>query len=99
MKITEANFQVIVRYGGIALAISCIASIYLVMRHIEVYRDAARATAQYQQAVIRQQALQGVLQDFLVRAKTDPKVLEILERNQVIAVSSNELGKAQGVKP
>lgn len=99
MKITEANFQMIVRYGGIALAISCIASIYFVMRHIEVYRDATRAAVQQQQAVMRQQAMQGVLQEFLVRAKTDPKVLEIFERNQVIAVSSNEPTRTQGVKP
>ena len=100
MKITESNFQMIIRYGGIALAVSCVASIYLVMRHIEVYRDASRAEAQYQQTAMRQQVLQGVLQDFLVQAKTDPKVLEILQRNQVIAAAaSNEPNKEAGVKP
>jgi hypothetical protein len=100
MKLTETNFQLVVRYGGIALAVSCVAAIYLVMRYVEVYRDATRSVAQAQQLVLRQQALQGVLQDFAERAKTDLKVLEILQRNQLVAVTaSNQPSKTEGVKP
>jgi hypothetical protein len=104
MKITEANFQAIVRYGEIALAISCVAGIYLVIRNIELYRDASRAAAQYQQMMLRQQALQQapqrVLQEFAERAKTNPKVMEIFQRNQLITTpASKELGQAQEVKP
>lgn len=90
----------IVRYGGIALLVSGIASVYLVMRHVELYRDAARADQQYQRMAVQQQALQGVLQDFVGRANGDPGLAEILQRGQIIvAAPAGEPAATEGGKP
>lgn len=100
MKLTENNFQMIVRYGGIALLVSGIASVYLVMRHVELYRDAARADQQYQIMALRQQALQGVLQDFVARANSDPGLAEILQRGQIIVAAPAAVpGGPEGIRP
>jgi hypothetical protein len=81
---TERNFQTAVQYGSIVLGISVVFNIYLVMRYVEVYRDAVRADAQFQQLVIREQALQGLLQDFAVRANNDPQIAQIFRQAQAV---------------
>ena len=85
---TEKTFQAAVRYGSMALAVSAILNIWIVMRHVEVYRDAARAEAQVQQLALWEQASQGVVQDFAARANNDPQIAEIFKRAQAMAGSS-----------
>ena len=80
---TERNFQTAIQYGSIVLGISVVFNIYVVMRYVEVYRDAVRADGHYQQVVIRQQALQGLLQDFAVRANNDPQLAQIFRKAQI----------------
>ena len=83
---TEKTFQAVVTYGTTALVISVILNIWVVMRHVEVYRNAARADAAVQQLVLRQQALQGVAQEFAARANNDPQIAGIFKRVQAMAV-------------
>lgn len=85
---TEKTFQAVVRYGGIALAIAAILNIWVVMRHVEVYRDAARAEAQVQQLALREQAMQAVAQEFATRANNDPQIAGIFKRVQAMAAST-----------
>lgn len=99
MKLTEANFQMVVKCGGIALVLSAVISVWVVLKYRETYRDRQQSDQRFQQLALQQQALQGLLQDCLVRAKSDPKVLEILQRNQLIGTSSNNVGKEQGIRP
>jgi hypothetical protein len=79
---TEKTFQLIVRYGSIALGICLILNIWVVMRNVEVYRDATRVETQTEQMALRQQILQGVVQDFAARANSDPHIAEIFRRVQ-----------------
>jgi hypothetical protein len=79
---TEKTFQLMVRYGSIALGICLILNIWLVMRNVEVYRDATRADTQTEQMALRGQILQGVVQDFAARANSDPHIAEIFRRAQ-----------------
>jgi hypothetical protein len=81
-QVTEKNFQTAVQYGSIVLGISVIFNIYVVMHYVEVYRDAARADAQVQQLAVREQAIQSLLQDFAVRANTDPQLAQIFRQAQ-----------------
>jgi uncharacterized protein (DUF3084 family) len=85
---TEKNFQAAVQYGSIVLGISVIFNIYVVMHHVEVYRDAARADAQVQQMALREQAIQGLLQEFAARANTDPQIAEIFKQAQAQATNA-----------
>jgi hypothetical protein len=80
--VTEKNFQAAVQYGSIVLGISVIFNIYVVMHYVEVYRDATRADAQVQQMALREQAIQGLLQDFAARANTDPQIAQIFKQAQ-----------------
>jgi hypothetical protein len=84
---TEKTFQDVVRYGGIALAISAVLNIWVVMRHVEIYRVAARADAQAQQLALREQAEQGVAQEFAARANNDPQIAAIFRRMQATTTS------------
>jgi hypothetical protein len=80
---TERNFQTAVQYGSIVLGISVVFNIYVVMRYVEVYRDALRADAQLPAvAGMREQAIQGLLQDFAVRANNDPQIAQIFRQAQ-----------------
>jgi len=79
---TERNFQTAVQYGSIVLGISVVFNIYVVMRYVDLYRDALRSDARYQQTVMREQALQGLLQDFAVRANNDPQLAQIFRKAQ-----------------
>jgi len=81
---TERNFQTAVQYGSIVLGISVVFNIYVVMRYVEVYREAVRADAQLQQMVLREQAIQGVLQDFAARANNDPQIAQIFRQPQTV---------------
>jgi hypothetical protein len=80
--VTDKNFQAAVQYGSIVLGISVIFNVYVVMHHVEVYRDAQRAEAQAQQMAVREQAIQGLLQDFATRANTDPQIAQIFRQAQ-----------------
>jgi hypothetical protein len=82
---TEKTFQTVVRYGSIVLAIGVILNIWVLIWHAEVYRDAARADAQVQQLALREQALQGVAQEFAARANSDPQIAAIFKRVQAMA--------------
>lgn len=77
---TDKTFQAAVRYGGIALALGAVLNIWVVLRHVEVYREATRAEIQFQQSALKQQILQGVLQDFSARANSDPHIAEIFKK-------------------
>jgi negative regulator of sigma E activity len=81
---TEKNFQMAAKYGTVALALCAILNAWVVLRYREQYRDAVRSEQQLQQLVAQQQALQGLLQEFASRASSDPKLAEILTRNQII---------------
>jgi hypothetical protein len=81
-QVTENNFQAAVQYGSIVLGISVIFNIYVVMHYVEVYRDATRADAQVQQMTVREQAIQGLLQDFAARANTDPQIAQMFKQAQ-----------------
>jgi len=87
----ETTFQTLVRYGSIVIAVALILNVYVVMRHVEVYRDAARAEAGVQKLMIQQQAIQAVLQDFYSRAPNDPEIAGIFKRAQAVS------GAASGV--
>ena len=82
---TEKTFQAVVRYGSMVLIISAILNVWVVMRHVEVYRNAARAEVQVQQLALREQALQAVAQEFAVRANNDPQLAAIFKRVQAMA--------------
>ena len=85
---TEKTFQAAIRYGSIVLAISAVLNIWVVMRHVEVYRDTARAEAQVQQSVLREQAMQAVAQEFAVRVNNDPQIAAIFKRVQAMGAAS-----------
>ena len=80
----DTPLQIAVKYGGILLAISVIGSLYLVLRFREVYRSRVQVDLRVQQLVVRQQALEGLLREFIPRAANDHKVAEILQRYQII---------------
>ena len=88
----EKTFQAVVKYGSIVLAICLILNIWVMMRHVEVYRDATRADAQFQQLAAQQQVFQSLLQDFAARASTDAQIAEIFKQAQ--AVGSAPTGAA-----
>ena len=92
---SEKTFQALVRYGSIAIAICLILNVWVVMRHVEVYRDAGKAEAQLQQMMVRQQALQNVLQEFNTRASTDPEIAGIFKK--AIAMGAAPTGAVSAV--
>ena len=80
----ERTFQAAVKYGGIVLALCLILNVWVVMRHVEIYRDAGRADAQFQQLATQQQLLQAVLQDFAARASSDAEIANIFKKAQTM---------------
>jgi hypothetical protein len=86
--VNDKNFQVVVKYGPIALGLCLLLNIWGVMRYREVYRDAVKAEVQLQQAEAGQQATQGVLQDFAARANSDPHIAEIFKQAQAQRMQS-----------
>jgi hypothetical protein len=83
----EKTFQAVVKYGTVALALCLILNIWVVMRHVEVYRDATRAMVQFQQLATQQQIFQGLLQEFAARASTDTQIAEIFKQAQAMATA------------
>jgi hypothetical protein len=87
MKLTDENFQLAVKVGGLLLFVSTVGNLYLLLRHREIYRDAARVELMVQQQgtviAMRQQLIDGLLREFGSRAKTDPGVAEIFNRYRV----------------
>ena len=81
----EKTFQALVRYGSILIAVGLIINVWVVMRHVEVYRDATKAEARLQQLVAQQQILQSVVQEFSARASTDPDIAGIFKKAQAMS--------------
>jgi hypothetical protein len=81
-KMSEKNFQMVVKYGPIALGLCLLINIWTVLRYREVYRDAIKSEVQLQQAVTGEQIAQGVLQEFAARANSDPHIAEIFKLGQ-----------------
>jgi hypothetical protein len=80
----ERTFQAAVKYGGIVLALCLILNVWVVMRHVEIYRDAGRADAQFQQLATQQQLVQVVLQEFAARASSDAEIASIFKKAQAM---------------
>jgi hypothetical protein len=86
MKLTEANFQVAVKIGGLILALSAVGNLYLLLRYREVYRDASRAElVVLQQGAtlgLQMQTLEAIIREFASRAQTDPGIADIFKHYQ-----------------
>lgn len=82
MKITEQNFPTLVKGGAIALVVAVVLNVYLVMRNVELYRDASKAEQQAAQLGQVLQLMQGALQDFAARAQTDPQLAALMRQMQ-----------------
>lgn len=84
MKLTNENFQLAVKVGGLLLFVSAAANLYLLLRYREVYRDMTRveSIARQQGAGIamRQQVVEGLLRDFATRTTSDAGIAEIFNR-------------------
>jgi hypothetical protein len=85
MTLTENNFQAAVKCGGIALALSMVANIYLVMRNREVYRDQVQAERTFQELLVKEQTMEGLAREFIALAGKDAQIAEILQRHQIIS--------------
>jgi hypothetical protein len=93
MKLTNENFQIALKVGGLLLAVSTVANVYLLLRHREVYRDESRAELKVQQLGMQQQVLEAILREFAARASTDTEIAAIFRRYQ------NTNTVTTGVKP
>ena len=78
--------QGLIRYGALALLASLLVNVYAVMRYYELHRLAARVEGQFQQLAVRHQAVEGTLREFVTRVNTDPGVLQILRKSQILDV-------------
>ena len=96
---TEKNFQAAVQYGSIVLGISVVFNVYVVMHHVEVYREAMRVDAQVQQLELRGQAVQGLLQDFAMRANTDLQISQIFKQAQAASAAAAAAAARNPVQP
>jgi hypothetical protein len=74
------NFSI--RYGAIVVLVCAVANIYVVLKHIELSRNAAKADNVFQQADAQRRAFDGVLRDFAGRAGNDAVIRQIFQRNQ-----------------
>jgi len=92
---TEKTFQTSVQYGSVALGLSIVLNIWVVMRHVEVYREATRSEGLVQQMVLKGQILQGVVQDFSARVSSDPNIAEIFKKAQALASPNTAANKIQ----
>ena len=89
----EKTFQAVVKYGSVLLAIGLILNVWVVMRYVEVYREASRAAVQFQQLAAQQQVFQALLQEFASRASSDTQIAEIFKQAQ--AMSGTPAGAIQ----
>jgi hypothetical protein len=92
----EKTFQAAVRYGSILIVVGLIVNVWVVMRNVEVYRDAGKAEVKLQQLMLQQQALQGVLQEFATRSSTDPEIAGIFKRAQAMSGSTGTVSAVPG---
>jgi hypothetical protein len=81
-NMSEKNFQMVVKYGPIALGLCVLINIWTVMRYREVYRDAIKSEVQLQQLANEEQVVQGVVQEFAARSNSDPHIAEIFKQAQ-----------------
>ena len=95
----ENTFQTVIKYGSVVLAVCLILNIWVVMRHVEVYRDASRADAQFQRMVAQQQIFQSLLQDFAARASSDPQIAEIFKQAQAMGSAPTAAAPAPANQP
>ena len=95
----ENTFQAVVKYGSVVLAVCLILNVWVVMRHVEVYRDATRMDAQFQQLLAQQQVFQGLLQEFATRASSDPQIAEIFKQAQAMGGTTTDTAPAQSNQP
>jgi hypothetical protein len=80
----EKTFQALIRYGSILIAACLILNVWVVMRHVEVYRDASKTELQLQQLMAKQQLVQTILQEFAARASTDADIAGIFKKAQAL---------------
>ena len=84
MKLTNENFQLAVKVGGLVSFLSTFANVYLLLRHYEVFRDASRTEMTVQregaQITMRQQLLDGLIREFGARAQSDPGIAAVFDR-------------------
>lgn len=90
MKITAENFQLAVKYGGVAVAVSAVACVYMVLRNVELYRKASVAEIELQKSILGQQMMQGALQDLQAQSASDPRVAEIFRKVQAAIQAANQ---------
>ena len=95
----EKTFQAVVKYGSVVLAIGLILNVWVVMRHVEVYRDAARTAVQFQQLATQQQIFQGLLQEFATRASADTQIAEIFKQAQAMGSATTGAAPTQPNTP
>jgi hypothetical protein len=95
----EKTFQAVIKYGSVVLAVCLILNIWVVMRHVEVYRDATRVDGQFQQLLTQQQVFQSLLQEFAAKASTDPQIAEIFKQAQSMAGGATGAPPAQSTQP
>ena len=86
MKISDTAFGFLSRYGSILVLASTIVGVYLVMRNIELYRAVSRSETTVRSMMVRRQQMEGVLRDFVGLASSDPVVLQVLQKHQIISV-------------
>lgn len=89
MRLTEQNFQLAVKYGGIAMIVGVVLSMYMVMRNVELFRDLSRAEQQFQQITLKQQIMQGLLQELQMHAVTNAQAAEVFRKSQAAAQAAS----------
>lgn len=86
---TQERFDQLVKIGGLALAVSAVGNLYFVLRYREACRNAAKVGTEFAQRVTvlnaQQQALEGVVRDFAVRAGNDSRVVDVFRRSGLAA--------------
>ncbi|HUJ10987.1 MAG TPA: hypothetical protein VL171_13265 [Verrucomicrobiae bacterium] len=91
----EKTFQALVRYGSILIAVCLILNVWVVMRHVEIYRDAAKVDLRLQQVMAQQQIVQTVLQEFAVRASSDSEIASIFKKAQAMSSATGTVSDAR----
>ena len=82
---TDKTFQMITRVGAILVAITVLGNAWLVLRHWELNKRSAANTQRAQELSVRQQRMQGLLQEVLARTQNNPQVVQILQRYNLVS--------------
>jgi hypothetical protein len=88
INMDEKNFQMVAKYGPIALGICLLINVWTVLRYREVYRDAIKSEVQLQQMATGEQIAESVVQEFSARANTDPHIAEIFKQERALALQN-----------